>query len=251
MEISKNKASVLASLSSKKMRLKHGIFLVEGTKCVSDTLGAFRLVNLVATENWIKTNGIPEGVDYSHLLSAKGEVLKKISSLSTPPEVIAVFELPDEENTDFFLNPNSLYLMLDGVQDPGNLGTIIRTADWFGIDCVICSKDTVDIFNPKAIQATMGSLRRVKVVYMDLAELLERDKPHHVYGTLLDGEDIFEKKLEPQGVIIMGNEGNGISAKIRELVTDPLCIPPVRKDAHPESLNVAIATAVVISRFQG
>ena len=250
MEISKTKASLLATLSSKKMRVKHGIFLVEGTKCVTDTLGAFPLVNLIATEDWLKCHEMKNNIPEDIILTASDEVMKKISSLSTPPEVIAVFNLPEENDETFTLKDDSLYIMLDGVQDPGNLGTIIRTADWFGIETVICSKDTADIYNPKTIQATMGSLKRVKVIYADLPELLKRSKVGNVYGTLLNGENIFEKKLHSAGVIVMGNEGNGISEAMRCLITDPLFIPPSRVDAHPESLNVAIATAVVIAQFR-
>ena len=176
--------------------------------------------------------------------------MKKISSLSTPPDVIAVFKLPEEDVSDIRLDPESLTLMLDGIQDPGNLGTIIRTADWFGIDTVICSKDTVDLYNPKTIQATMGSLKRVKVFYTDLEDILNKSEVRNVYGTLLDGENIFERDLNSEGVIVMGNEGKGISDRIRTLVTDPLLIPPAREDSHPESLNVAVATAIVISQFR-
>ncbi|MDE6078172.1 MAG: RNA methyltransferase [Muribaculaceae bacterium] len=250
MEISKTKASILATLSSKKMRMKYGLFLVEGTKCVMDTLGAFPLINLVVTEKWLKSHTLPDGMDSENLLTATEETMKKISSLSTPPDVIAVFKLPEEDVSDIRLDPESLTLMLDGIQDPGNLGTIIRTADWFGIDTVICSKDTVDLYNPKTIQATMGSLKRVKVFYTDLEDILNKSEVRNVYGTLLDGENIFERNLNSEGVIVMGNEGKGISDRIRTLVTDPLLIPPAREDSHPESLNVAVATAIVISQFR-
>ncbi len=250
MEISKTKVSILASLASKKMRQKHGIFLAEGSKCVLDTLGAFELVNLVATKAWLDKNMLPQDVAGTQILTAGEETMRKISSLSTPPEVIAVFKLPMEDDEGLHLSDKELYLMLDGIQDPGNLGTIIRTADWFGFDRVICSKDTVDVYNPKVVQATMGSLKRVKVVYTDLPKLLGESKIEHIYGTMLEGENIFTKKLAVAGVIIMGNEGNGLSAEVRKLVTDPLLIPPTRKDSHAESLNVAIATAITIAQFR-
>ena len=176
--------------------------------------------------------------------------MKRISSLSTPPEIIAVFKLPIGIDEDIEISDDGLYLMLDGIQDPGNFGTIIRTADWFGFDMVICSKDTVDVYNPKVVQATMGSLKRVRIIYTDLPRLIKESKIRHVYGTMLEGENIFEKKLLSNGAIIMGNEGNGLSDEVRKLVTDPLLIPPTRKDAHGESLNVAIATAITIAQFR-
>lgn len=250
MEISKTKVSILASLSSKKMRQKHGIFLAEGSKCAFDTIGAFELVNLVVTEEWLKKNHLPHDLKPELVLTATEEIMKKISSLSTPPDVIAVFRLPDKESNRVNLTEDGLYLMLDGIQDPGNLGTIIRTADWFGFEKIICSKDTVDVYNPKTVQATMGSLRRVRIIYTDLQDLIQKSKLPHIYGTMLDGENIFTKNLASSGIIIMGNEGNGLSENIKRFVTDPLLIPPTRKDSHGESLNVAIATAITLAQFR-
>ncbi|MDE6769994.1 MAG: RNA methyltransferase [Muribaculaceae bacterium] len=250
MEISKTKVSILSSLSSKKMRQKYGLFLAEGTKCVFDMLGAFELVSIVATDGWLKKHIIPKDIEDSQILTAGEETMKKISSLSTPSEVIAVFKLPTDVDDGIEIFDDRLYLMLDGIQDPGNFGTIIRTADWFGFDMVICSKDTVDVYNPKVVQATMGSLKRVRVVYTDLPNLIKECRITPVYGTMLEGENIFEKKLLAKGVIIMGNEGKGLSEEIRGLVTDPLLIPPTRKDTHAESLNVAIATAITIAQFR-
>ncbi|MDE5881103.1 MAG: RNA methyltransferase [Muribaculaceae bacterium] len=250
MEISKTKVSILSSLSSKKMRQKYGLFLAEGTKCVFDMLGAFELVSIVATDRWLKKHIIPKDIEDSQILTAGEETMKKISSLSTPSEVIAVFKLPTDVDDGIEIFDDRLYLMLDGIQDPGNFGTIIRTADWFGFDMVICSKDTVDVYNPKVVQATMGSLKRVRVVYTDLPNLIKECRITPVYGTMLEGKNIFEKKLLAKGVIIMGNEGKGLSEEIRGLVTDPLLIPPTRKDTHAESLNVAIATAITIAQFR-
>ena len=142
---------------------------------------------------------------------------------------------------------SQLALVLDGVQDPGNLGTIIRIADWFGIATIFCSEDTADAWNPKVVQATMGSIARVQIVYCDLQQLL-KDTTLPVYGTLLDGNNIYEQELKPEGYIVMGNEGNGISAPIRQLVTHRLLIPSFRPGA--ESLNVAIATAITCSEFR-
>lgn len=250
MEISKTKVSILSSLSSKRMRQKHGLFLAEGAKCVLDTLGSFELDSLVATERWLKNNVLPKDYGELQILTAREETMKRISSLSTPPEIIAVFKLPVGIDEDIDISADGLYLMLDGVQDPGNFGTIIRTADWFGFDKVICSKDTVDVYNPKVVQATMGSLKRVRIIYTDLPRLIKESNLSHIYGTMLEGKNIFENTLIPTGAIIMGNEGNGLSDEVRKLVTDPLLIPPTRNDAHGESLNVAIATAITIAQFR-
>lgn len=249
MEISKNKVSILSSLSSKKMRSKHGLFMAEGSKCALDMLGAYQPECLVATHDWLNKNICPPDIPRKNVFSADKETMHKISSLSTPSEMLIVFRLPYEMEFGS-LDPNKLYLMLDGIQDPGNLGTIIRTADWFGFTEVICSKNTVDVFNPKVIQATMGSLRRIKVYYNDLEEILRKNKIGHIYGLLLEGENIFMKKLNESGVIIMGNEGNGLSKGIRSLVTDPLLIPPVNPVDHPDSLNVSVATAITLALFK-
>lgn len=249
MEISKSKISILASLASKKMRLKHRLFLAEGAKCSFDMLGAFQEEYIVATKEWLDKNQLPDSALHCEVYSADRETMRKISSLTTPPEIMTVFRLPEDRDIKL-LEGNKLYLMLDGLQDPGNLGTIIRTADWFGIYEVICSKTTVDVFNPKVIQATMGSLKRVKIYYADLVELIKSSSIKHVYGTMLEGKNIYEKKLTDSGVIIMGNEGNGLTEEIRALVTDPLFIPPENPVFHPDSLNVSIATAITLSRFR-
>lgn len=251
MEISKTKTSLIASLQTKKMRTRHGLFVVEGEKSVRDTLGAFELADIVATDRWIAANAGSLGAFAEGILSATESAMRKISSLSTPPEVIAVYRIPQSsDNKDIFLEKEKLYLFLDGIQDPGNLGTIIRTADWFGFDTIYASNDTVDVFNPKTIQSTMGSLRRVKVVYTDLASLIERSEVTDVYGTMLDGDDIFATSHADRGVIIMGNEGNGLSERIRGLVSKPLLIPPYYSDNHAESLNVAVATGIVLAHFR-
>lgn len=249
MEISKSKVSTLASLSSKKMRLKHGLFIAEGAKCSLDMLGSYSAEYIVATNEWLANNRLPEEAGSTEVFMADKDTMKKISSLSTPPDVLVAFRLPKETEVNK-LDSGKLYLLLDGIQDPGNLGTIIRTADWFGFKEVICSNSTVDVFNPKVVQATMGSLKRVKVYYTNLKELICKSEVDHVYGTLLEGKDIFTENLADRGVIIMGNEGNGLTDEIKALVTDPLLIPPVDPISHPESLNVSIATAITLARFR-
>lgn len=251
MDISKTKTSLLASLQSKKMRLRHGLFIVEGEKSVRDTLGAFELADIVATGRWVETAGGFPGVSSDRILTASDGAMRKISSLSTPPEVLAVYRLPkDDEDGEPVLDKDGLHLLLDGIQDPGNLGTIIRTADWFGFNRVYASRDTADVFNPKTVQATMGSLRHVKVVYTDLSGLIMRSGVTDVYGTMLEGHDMFEAKLGHTGVIVMGNEGNGLSEEIRRLVSQPLLIPPYDSGSHAESLNVAVATGIVLAAFR-
>lgn len=250
MDLSKSKASVLSSLSSKKMREKHGLFIVEGCKSVTDTLGFFDLDCVVATKDWI--DGHPEiMVRYGNrLLTATSATIRKISSLSTPSDVMAVYRIPDKTNVSE-IDADKLYIVLDGVQDPGNLGTIVRTADWFGVDTIFASEDTVDVFNPKTVQSTMGSLCRVKVVYTDLLRLFDENQRMPVYGTLLEGEDIFSAELKKSGFIVMGNEGNGISSGVKTKISCPLYIPPYNPKSHGESLNVAIATAITLASFRG
>ncbi len=255
MEISKTKTSLLASLHNKKWRLRHGLFIAEGEKCVADMLGVFDLDCLVACPEWIGHNpGIVQSAK-GRIFEAGHQTIRKVSSLSTPPEVLAAFHLPQyylaEESTLPGLSPDGFYLMVDGIQDPGNLGTIIRTADWFGLDTIYASQDTVDVFNSKTVQSSMGSLRRVRVIYADLEELIIRSKVRNVYGTLLGGDDIFKTTLEKEGVVIMGNEGNGISERIRKLVTHSLMIPANCPQSCPDSLNVAVATGIVLAEFRG
>lgn len=251
MDISKTKTSLLASLQSKKMRLRHGLFIVEGEKSVKDTLGAFELADIVATGRWLETAGGFPGIPSDRIMTASEGAMRKISSLSTPPEVLAVYRLPkDDEDGDPVLDKDGLHLLLDGIQDPGNLGTIIRTADWFGFTRVYASRDTADVFNPKTVQATMGSLRRVKVIYTDLADLIKRSGVSNVYGTMLEGDNIYDTNLGKNGVIVMGNEGNGLSEEIRTLVSKPILIPPYNPESHAESLNVAVATGIVLAAFR-
>ncbi len=252
MELSKAKIELYASLSSKKMRQKHGLFLVEGEKCVRDTLGRFPLECLIMAKELLEQD-IDLANDYPDKLRlVSNSVIGKISSLSTPPRLIAVFQLPEEDNDIPSIDAKKLYLVLDGIQDPGNLGTIIRTADWFGIDTIFASLNTVDVYNPKVVQATMGSLKRVKVIYADLTKIIRKELNMPVYGMLLDGRNLYSSRdIKGGGFIIMGNEGNGISPDIRALITRPLLIPPYYPTQHPESLNVAIATAVTLSWFRG
>lgn len=248
MEISKGKIKLFASLSAKKHRQKEGLFMVEGTKCVLDTLSYFDLYGLIATNVWLESHSVNFPSEKLMLVSEK--VMSQISSLSTPPDVIAIYQLP-QWNIDETKIKNELTLILDGIQDPGNLGTIVRIADWFGIHQIIASRDTADIFNSKSIQATMGAISRVKVFYTDIVGFIKAYPTMPVYGTLLDGENIYEMELSDKGFIIMGNEGNGISAEIRSMVNQPLFIPPYPIGVETsESLNVGVATAITVAEFR-
>lgn len=248
--ISKNKIKYIKSLELKKNRNKEGKFVAEGHKVVDDLLVLQPASLIVATEEWLKDKSIDPRTE---VVTVSEEELRKVSFLQHPQQVLAVFDQRD--NRDFAsanIDFNCLNLALDGVQDPGNLGTIIRIADWFGITHIYCSQDTADVYNPKVVQATMGSIARVKVEYGDLLGLVESlpaDVP--VYGTLLDGDNIYQQKLENRGLIVMGNEGKGISPELAKKVNHKLLIPNFPEGrATADSLNVAIATAITCSEFR-
>lgn len=247
IELTNRLRRLVASLDDVKLRREERLFVAEGTKCVLDTLRHFRLRHLFATSAWIERHSAE--IRAIEPVIAKRADMERMSHLTTPPEVIAVYELPDWDIDD--LTPaGRLILALDSVRDPGNLGTIVRIADWFGIDSIVCSRDTVDVFNPKVIQATMGGISRVKVYYTDLAAFLAKcEMP--VYGTFLDGENIFSAKLHGEGIIVMGNEGKGISPDVERLVTCRLTIPSFPPGAATgESLNVGMATAITVAEFR-
>lgn len=245
--LSKNQIKHIQSLQNKKQRNELNCFVAEGTKLVGDLLDFFSCRWLIATPEWWSQHpnrNVPIAIE------ASKEEIKKASALTSPPDVIAIFEKP---SNSFEINSlkNKLTLVADGIQDPGNLGTIIRLADWFGIDQIICSNDTVDVYNSKTIQATMGALARVKVYYSDLEEFFSKVEGLTVYGTFLDGGDIYDETLNEAGIIVMGNEGNGISSKVEKWVNKRLYIPNFPSGVSTsESLNVAIATAVVCAEFR-
>ncbi len=242
--ISKRKLEIYSSLASAKMRRKHGLFIVEGSKSVADTCDAFEVEAILRAEGSTFQPAVR-----CEMYDLTPQEMKKISNLMTPPEVIGVYRIPEKDGESVPApDVDGLYVMLDGIQDPGNLGTIIRTCHWFGIRRIYASNDTVDIYNPKTVQATMGSLGKVEICYCDLPSLVDSNREIPLYGLLLEGKDIFKEKLGRRGFIAMGNEGNGLSDGIRERVTNPLTIPPHDSD-HGESLNVAIATAIAVSCF--
>lgn len=248
MSVSKANIKLVRSLQQKKFRDERGLFVAEGRKCVEELSKAFERVMLfVEGEN------------------ATAQEIAQMSSLRTPQGVIGVFrkrEVGSQQDPPRpSLRREGVIVALDGVQDPGNLGTIIRTCDWFGVRRLVCSHDTADCYNPKVVQATMGALARVQVEYVDLVSWLEEIKNLNsqpstlpIYGTLLNGRNLYEDGAiadRQQGVIIMGNEGNGISEAVRRYITHPLLIPPYPADAETsESLNVAIATAITLAEFR-
>lgn len=243
---------MVASLSEAKHRKTLGLFKAEGTKCVLDTLGYFQVEMLLATDQWLSRHSID--VDCEAIAKVTAKDLERMSSFSTHADVIAVYRIP-EDDIDIFTLGNELTLALDTIQDPGNLGTIIRTADWFGIRNILCSHETVDVYNPKVVQSTMGAISRVKVHYCQLVQtighIVSENRGVEVYGTFLDGDTIYNQSLPQQGIIVMGNEGKGISKDVAKMVTSRLFIPPYPADAvTSESLNVAIATAIVLSQFR-
>lgn len=248
-QITRNICRMVASLDSVKHRRQEGCFVVEGSKCVLDTMEHFSCRYLFATDEWIAAN--PDAARGGRAMVTSVADLKRMSHLTTPPEVIAVYAMPQYDLPT--VNPHDdLVIALDRVQDPGNLGTIIRIADWFGIRDIVCSTDTVDVFNPKVIQATMGAISRVRVHYLDLCSYLAGqpdDIP--VYGTFLNGGNIYTTPLSPAGIIVMGNEGKGISAEVASHISRRLLIPPYPAGVETsESLNVGMATAITVSEFR-
>ncbi|MDR1729841.1 MAG: RNA methyltransferase [Prevotellaceae bacterium] len=245
--LSKNKIKQILSLARKKERDETLLFVAEGNKTVTDLLPLFRCQTLVVTEKFRET--LP-GFQAEEIIIATKEEIKKASQLNTPQSALAVF-YQQEYTLDVTSLKDKLSIMLDTIQDPGNLGTIIRIADWFGIEEVICSSETVDVYNPKTIQATMGAVGRVRVHYCDLCNLLDEIPGVPLFGTFLQGKNIFCDYLPPNGILLMGNEGNGISPQLESRVTEKLFIPnfPIGRKTS-ESLNVAVATAIACSEFR-
>ena len=245
--LSKNKIKWIKSLDSKKRRIESGLFLAEGNKLVSSILPFFECELLIACPSWMAMQG---DLKANELLAVEAEDIKKVSLLKNPQEVIAVFVQPSLSFKKEALE-NELSLMLDGIQDPGNLGTIIRLADWFGIKNIVCSPDTADVYNPKTVQASMGGIAQVHVFYVPLPELLAELQHLPIYGAFLTGNNIYREKLSDKGIIVMGNEGNGIRPEPEKWISHRLYIPnyPSPTEAT-ESLNVAVATAITCAEFR-
>lgn len=248
---SKNQIKRFASLQKKKFRERERLFAVEGNRSVQELFACeLSVMHILATEAWIQDNqGL--SIAEAEVIPSSPDELAKISSLATAPEVIAIVQIPVLHGL-----PNAekeLVLVLDTVQDPGNMGTIIRIADWFGIKHIVCSNETADVFSPKVVQSTMGSMGRVGVHYTELASYItaQKAKGVPVYGTLLSGTDMYAQQLSESGLVILGNEGNGISEPIAELVDTALFIPSYPKGTDTvESLNVGTAAAIVCAEFR-
>ena len=244
--ISKNLIKLIKSLEQKKYRKREKLFVAEGPKVVDDLMALMAPQRIIATSEWYKGKQVSEDVVVTE------DEIRKVSFLQHPQDVLALFGLPEMEELPVEQLRDHLTLALDDVQDPGNLGTIIRLADWFGIEHIICNLGTADAYSPKVVQATMGSIARVKLHYTNLADYLEQlQDAVPVYGTFLDGNNLYAEKLSPSGIIIMGNEGNGISGQVERYVTKRLLIPsyPAERPTA-ESLNVAIATAITCAEFR-
>lgn len=245
MDMNNGILKVVKSLAAKKYRDDEGLFVAEGTKCVRDTWPHFNCRWLIAKRSWYDQCGTAE--HYDKIVFANGQQMARISQFDTPSDVIAVYEKP-EDSIDADRVSKSLNIVLDNIQDPGNLGTIIRLADWFGIRDIFASRTSVDVYNHKVVQATMGAIARVKVHYGDLEQLFEEYPDLPVYGTFLDGKNIYTSELGKQGFVVFGNEGQGIGAKVAKHVDQRLLIPKA-KTAGSESLNVGVAAAISISEF--
>ena len=238
MSLSKNHIKLITSLSQKKYRQKHKLFVVEGVKVVQEFLNSSYELDIVFSSDtdFSSTNKFIEVTD---------QELKKISSLKNPNKVLAIFKIPNQ------INPimGGLILALDSINDPGNLGTIIRLCDWFGIEQLVCSNETVDCFNSKVVQASMGSLTRVAISYLDLKKYLQNASVP-IFIADMDGLNVYKTKLPDSAVLVLGNEANGISDEIKQLVTTKITIPRYGAFQQTESLNVATASAILLSEFR-
>ncbi|PKH67094.1 RNA methyltransferase [Flavobacterium sp. ALD4] len=238
--VSKNQIKLITSLQQKKYRSINKLFFAEGVKVIQELLDSnFELEHLYSTQN-----------DFEAVLTSKKSLihetdLRKISALATANTCLAVFKIPHEKE----INETGLIVALDSIRDPGNLGTILRLCDWFGVNEIVCSRETVDLYNPKVVQATMGSIARVNVSYVDLNFFISAtDLP--VFGTFMDGTNIYKTTLPQEGIVVMGNEANGISQELERLIKNKLSIPRFGEVQKTESLNVATATAIVLSEFR-
>ena len=254
--ISKAKTKQIRALRLKKHRDESGLFVGEGPKVVKELLSTFPCSYLAATNEWLRAHdNLIAGI--ASVDEVSQQELEKVSFLDSPQQVIAVFGKTKKQSSPHLsallqLPQRELVLALDCIQDPGNMGTIIRLANWFGIPMIVCSTDTVDAFSPKVVQATMGALTKVDVVYTDLPAYLQKlDENIMIYGTFLDGQDLYSSELDTHGVIVMGNEGKGISSMVANCVNSRLLIPPYPANAQViESLNVGVATAIVCAEFR-
>lgn len=243
--LSKSRISFIQSLQQKKFRREHGLFVVEGLKSVSEFAHSPYTITAIyhMPEMAPKMLNLSQKINFEEISL---NILEKISQLKTPQDVLALVKIPNQHGLNYNTLRKKFSIVLDGVQDPGNMGTIIRTADWFGIENIICSDDTVDVYNPKVVQATMGSLSRVSMHYVNLEEALPQTGLP-IFGTLLEGKNLYQTNFGTEGLLVMGNEGNGITEPVKKMINTAITIPG---SGNAESLNVAIATAICCSEIQ-
>lgn len=238
--LSKNQIKLIKSLHQKKYRTKTNLFLVEGVKGVNEFLKSDFELERVFCTNDFSHNLTSDNVE----LISEGE-LGKISNLNSPNEVIGIFRIPEMAVLDL----DKFSIVLDEINDPGNLGTIIRLCDWFGVEQLVCSPKTVDCFNPKVVQSTMGSLSRVAIFYTNIEQFISKSELP-VYAAIMDGENVYKSDLPEKAILVMGNEANGISESINKLISNKIAIPKFGVSQLTESLNVATATAILLSEFR-
>ena len=240
MSISKNQLKLITSLSQKKYRQKHDLFIAEGVKVLNELLNStFEIETLFCTDDF-KT-----AICEKKIVRISETELKKVSTLKSPNKALGIFKIPKEKA----LQNSGLTIALDAINDPGNLGTIIRLCDWFGVTQLVCSKDTVDCYNQKVVQASMGSLTRVSIYYTDLENYITKSNLDTFIADM-DGENVYKTKLPKEGILIMGNEANGVSEEIKSLLQYKISIPRFGETQETESLNVATATAILLSEFK-
>lgn len=253
--LTKNIIKEIRSLEQRKSRLEQGAWLAEGNKMVGDLLHTndlpFRCLKLIATQEWWQENNALQSL-VKECYEVSRQEMDRVSLLHAPQDVLGVFSLPSLDDSCPKADASRLSILLDEVQDPGNVGTIIRTADWFGIRDIYCAPGTADCFSPKVVQATMSALGRVRMHYFksrdNYLQWLDNNDPMSLYGTFLEGENIYQKKLVAKGLLIMGNEGRGISEDVAQRVNEKILIPAFAEE-HVESLNVGIATAICLSEI--
>lgn len=250
--ISKNKIKLIRSLEHKKYRQEENLFLTEGNKLVAEALRSeYEVAALVCTAEFFRAN--PAGRLAGEFIEATEDEIRKCSLLKNPQQALALCKIP-KTDFDFSSRKNSLTIALDGIQDPGNLGTILRIADWFGITTLFASETAADVYNPKTVQASMGAIFRVRVIYTDIPSLIIQAEAEGIssFGAFLDGKNIYTAKLPEAALIIVGNEGQGISLQAEKEITNRIFIPPCLSNPsqRPESLNVSAATAIICSEFR-
>lgn len=243
--LSKAQIKHIQALRRKKQRYSEGLYIAEGNKIVQELLdNNSPVTQIFALGSWIIHNQATLDQSEINYTEVNDKDLKRISTLTTPNEVLAIVTIPTQVS---ITESNGLTLILDGVSDPGNMGTIIRTADWFGIKQILCSQDCVDIYNPKVVQATMGSIARINVSYIDLDEHLSKQKGMPILGMVLNGDDLYQNPLPEKGYLIVGSESHGISNEVLNLITQGLTIPNYGK---AESLNAGMACGIVLSHYR-